>query len=890
MELTTLIDLLEPMRRLGGREAIGFNNGYRTAALSYADLYRRIAGCTQGLAGAGLVKGDRLLLWGANRPEWAIAFWAAVALGVEVVPLDAASSTRFVSRIAEQTRPKLLVHDEAHQAEEIPIPKLSFAEISKLKPSSTLLLAEIVPEDIVEIVFTSGTTGEPKGVVHKHKNICSNLRPLGREIDRYLPLIAPLQPLRILSLLPLSHMFGQALGLFIPLLLHGQAVFMAEYSPKAILWVVRKEGITALVAVPRLLEQLQLHLRSVYGIAGSGASPQGWVGFLAGWLRHKRVHAITGLRFWALVVGGARLERDLEEWWRELGFLVVQGYGLTEASPVVSVNHPLQGRRGSLGRALQGQEVALAEDGEILVRGDNVVQGYFGQAQSEGTAGQEWLHTGDIGAFDAEGRLYYKGRKKDVIVTAEGYNIYPEDVENVLRSFPEVAECAVVGLEGRGGSEVHAVLIPMDRSSDLSRVIGKANERLESHQRIKGWSLWPENDFPRTPSTLKIKRSEIARRLGSSRAAAPQAEPSSETGDLEAIVARLARKPREEIRSADLLEDDLGFTSLDRIELLAALEEAYSLQLSEEELKAVHSVQDLSDLVERLQKPRAVPEAAPSSGAAFPPPPSDRPPPSSPEPAVEGAVRHFRRAWSPPRWNRSRWLRLVRFVFQNALLVPGFRMAFRPKARGLLKLRHAPFPVLFAANHTSHWDTVAVVSALPLCWRRRIAPAMLQDVFAPWFEPAKASKAARAWSGLQYGLACGLFNAYPLPQRMGGVREALRYTGELLDIGCCPLVFPEGERSPDGRLQDFKPGIGMMARNLGAAVVPVHLAGLYRLLRRSKGSVPSSDVVVSFGRALEPEPGEAEAAFAARVRDGVQALSEEPDASSEGEGPNSAGG
>ena len=874
MELATLVDLLEPMKRLGSREAVGYNNGYRSLYLSHAELYRRIAGCTRLLAGAGLVKGDRLLLWGANRPEWVIAFWAAVALGLEVVPVDAGSSVGFVSSIAKRTQPKLLVHDKGDQAKRIQVPELTFARVREAKPCLQPLLADINPDDTVEIVFTSGTTGEPKGVVHKHRNICANLRPLAREINRYLPFIAPFQPIRVLTLLPLSHMFGQALGLFIPLLLHGQAVFMAEYSPRAILWVIRKEGVTALVAVPRLLQQLQLHLQSAFQVQTSGSPPRGWSGILTSWLRYRRVHALTGFRFWALVVGGARLEPSLEEWWRHLGFLVVQGYGLTEASPVVSVNHPLQGVHGSLGRALQGQEVRLAEDGEILVRGANVVQGYFGAAETKEASDQQWLHTGDIGAFDSEGRLYFKGRKKDVIVTPEGHNIFPEDVEGVLRSFPEVADCAVVGLEKEGSSEVHAAIIPADSSADIGQVIGRANERLEAHQRIKGWSLWPDSDFPRTTSTMKIKRREVARRIGAKESAQAQESEAAQPADVEAILARLARKPRQEIVPSHRLNEDLGLTSLDRIELLAALERDYNLQLSEESFVEVHSVQDVLDLVQALQKPLPARDS-PLPGREAPPPAAAKSPEPPPSSGVKRTRRPERREWSPPRWSRSRMLRMLRFAFQNGMLVPGFRLAFRPRMRGLSKLQAVSPPLIFAANHTSHWDTPAVVSALPLFWRRRIAPAMLQDFFRPWFDPGQAFRLARYWSGLQYGLACGLFNAYPLPQRMGGVRESLRYTGELLDCGYCPLVFPEGRRSPDGRLQAFQPGIGMMARQLGASVVPVHLGGQYRLLGGWKEGFGKPRVLLSLGSLLEPEPWETAEMFTTRIEEEMRHLSGE---------------
>ena len=241
--------------------------------------------------------------------------------------------------------------------------------------------------------------------------------------------------------------------------------------------------------------------------------------------QHRALHRALGWRFWFFVVGGAAVRTDLENFWARRGFVVVQGYGLTETSPVVALNHPLRSQRGSIGRALPGLEVRIADDGEILVRGDSVVSEYWTSHGLEPVAAESgWLHTGDLGELDAHGQLYYRGRKKDVIVVADGMNVFPDDVEAVLNDLPAVRDSTVVGMGVESAQSVHAVLILDDAAADLDALIHDVNRRLESHQRIRTWSVWPEPDFPRTLSTAKVKRVEVARAVDS-----VQADPSSRT-------------------------------------------------------------------------------------------------------------------------------------------------------------------------------------------------------------------------------------------------------------------------------------------------------------------------------------------------------------------------
>lgn len=812
--MQTLLDLLPRFRDLGDREAVRYFNGYRTWILSYRDLYRRTAALNRQLRERGLGKGDRLLLWGENRPEWLVAFWAAVASGVELVPVDYRASTDLAERIQREVGAKLVVRGPSTPREAcLDAPVLTFQEIAALVGDDSLEITPVFPSDVAEIVYTSGTTGEPKGLVHRHRNLCANLTPFDQEIAKYRTYAAPFQPIRILDLLPLSHLFGQSLGAFIPLMLGGAVVFLQDLHPTAILETIRRERVSVLVSVPRLLENLRSAIERRFEPPPS-PSATGLLGAALRWWRYRSIHAAFGWKFWAVLVGGARLADEEEDFWRQLGFVVVQGYGLTEASPVVAVNHPFHPTRGSLGKAVSGQEVKLAPDGEILVRGPSVVSEYFGKRPGGEEASDEgWLHTGDLGRMDEEGRLYFLGRKKDVIVTGEGLNVHPQDVEAELDRCPEVEESVVVGLPVRDQEQVHAVLRLAEPEVDVGRLVGRVNEKLERHQRIRGWTLWPlEEDFPRTSSTYKVRRGEIRRRVLQMRKGDEEIPEEARPSGLIGVLAEMTGRPAGEIDPHSRLEEDLGLSSLDRLDLLSRLEDAYGVALDDDTLATIATVEELS----RTLTPVGTGD---ERAAEHLEPPKPSAPPSPAVSPLEGL----------PRWSRHAPIRWLRAAFLETVTFPLFRRYLDLHVEGLGELDRLEPPILLAANHNSHLDTLAIMAGLPRSWRHRIAPAMSPDFFRAYLEPEGAPWRQRAIKAVQYWMACALVNAYPLPQRTRGTRDALKFTGELAQSGYCPLVYPEGERSPDGRMLPFKPGIGLMAVRLRLPVVPVGLQGLFEI-------------------------------------------------------------
>ena len=823
-KMRTLADVFPLMRALGKREAMRHHNGYRTRRLSYRDLLQHIGGFAEYLDQQGFRKGDRLILWGENRPEWAVVFWACVARGVEVVPIDFRSSPQLIGRVQADVAARLLVTGAEVDPAGLAIEQLPLDAVNDRPLVDHFDTAPLTDDDVVEIVFTSGTTGEPKGVVHRHKNVCANLTPIHREIKRYLWLARPFQPIRLLDLLPLSHMFGQSAGLSIPVLLGGAAVFTTEMHPPALFETIRCNRVSAVIAVPRMLRNLQREVERRFGAEHRHARATGILGAAERWWIHRDVHRLFGWKFWSLVVGGAPLDPEWEDFWRELGFVVVQGYGLTEASPVVALNHPFSTRRGSLGQAIAGQQIKLAPDGEILVRGDSVVSDYVGGGSSDTRVEAGWLHTGDIGELDAQGRLYYKGRKKDVIINAEGLNIYPQDIEAVLNKLPQVKDSVVIARHENGDERIHAVLILAEPSADLEVLIRAANRRLESHQRIRSWSVWTDEDFPRTPSTLKVKRAEVARRLATRNGPDSQPETSvpahKGTGDL---LAEVAGTRLGSLRPDLRLTEDLGLSSLERVELMTRLEQELGIEIDEEAFSAISTVEELSHLQQHPKPAEPVPSSAQHESSYAAGAPAARPAFS------QQATKPPSERLLLPRW-AHRWpVRLLRRLTLNLALLPAFRQLVRVRAHGLENLDGLSPPVLFAANHASHFDTALVLAALPGHWRNRVTPAMSQDYFRPFLDPRGIPWRERLKFALQYYLACGLFHAYPLPQQTAGTRRSLKYTGELIDAGFCPLVYPEGARTTTGVMQPFKQGIGLMAVRLGVPVVPVHLTGTFEI-------------------------------------------------------------
>jgi long-chain acyl-CoA synthetase len=549
------------------------------------------------------------------------------------------------------------------------------------------------------------------------------------------------------------------------------------------------------------------------------------------WWRYRKIHRAFGPKFWSFVVGAAPLDAALETFWGELGFVVIQGYGLTETAPIVTLNHPFGTKKGSVGKAIAGVEVKVADDGEILVRGDNVTKGYFNADEENARAFEDgWFHTGDIGEIGEDRQLYIRGRKKEMIVTPEGLNVFPEDVERVLNVIPGVRDSAVVGMPIGSEERVHAVLV-LEPGIDAEAVVRQANTQLDDHQKIRRALLWPETELPRTDGTRKLKRAAI--REWAKSGVAPRLVRQG-TDALAALVAKYAG--RENLSPHTTLQE-LGLSSLDRVELMVALEDTFQTRIDEGAFAGAQDLGQLRTLVERA-----------SSSAAPPGEPVD-----FPVWARGAAARAFRRA------NLATWI------------LPLARVFAWTRVEGLEHLRDLEGPVIFASNHQSFMDGPVIMASLPPRWRYRLSPAMAKEMFSAHFFPKEHGALARFTNSLNYYLAVLLFNAFPLPQREAGARQTLRYIGELLADRHSLLIFPEGRRSESGAIDAFRPGIGMIASKLGAQVVPVRIDGLQHVLRVGWHMARPGRVRVAFGAPLRLV-GEDYQALTQKVEAAVRAL------------------
>ena len=447
----TIVDFLrDAVKAHGPRDALLFKPGFRYQRWSYDRLWAESGQVATLLQRRGLSKGDQVLVWGPNCPQWVLIFFGCLRAGVIAVPLDLRSAPDYVERVISRITPKLAFTSRYTPRDDVDIglPEITFENLeSEIYDLPEPEHVAIQPDDLAEVMFTSGTTGDPKGVMLTHRNLAANIEGITQYITCN-------TSSRLLSILPLSHMYEQMGGLLTVLHFGASVTYPTSRQPTVLARTMRERQITTMLLVPQGLELLMNGIEREVRRQGKGAL---WDKLLKIAertpypLRRRlfgRVHKQFGGKLDFIVSGGAALDPELGRKWELMGVKIVQGYGATEASPVIS-NHTLHERRpDSVGRPLPNVEVKISEDGEILVRGDNISPGYWNSPEQTAAAFDgDWYRTGDIGLFDDDGYLHIRGRMKDMIVLPSGQNVYPDDIQAVLNRHPNVTDSAVVGLQ-----------------------------------------------------------------------------------------------------------------------------------------------------------------------------------------------------------------------------------------------------------------------------------------------------------------------------------------------------------------------------------------------------------------------------------------------------------
>jgi long-chain acyl-CoA synthetase len=850
-----LLELFETStKRHATRVAMRIERDGRNEQYTYADLRELATRAAGFLASEGIKPGDRVMLVSHNAPEWGMTYFGVLKTGASCIPVDPESSIDEIMNFARAGAAAGIVLSEkldkqhSELREKLTAAGLSptiwtFDQVFALPDKQTederiaLLPARVTAQSLASLIFTSGTTGRPKGVMLSHRNLTSMVSMLSSVFD---------MSTRdgVLSVLPLHHTFEFSTGFLTPLSRGAQITYLPELNSDALARAIKNGHVTGMVGVPALWELLHRRIKNRL------FERSDWIGKTAetmikanAWLRDNTplnlgpivfypIHEGLGGRIRYFISGGSALSETIQKDFQGLGFTILEGYGLTEASPVLTVTRP-ENRMltGSVGRPLPGIEVKISDPdatgvGEVIARGPNVMLGYYSDENATRNALVErWLYTGDLGKLDDDGNLFLVGRSKEIIVDTNGKNVYPDELEEIYLNSPNVKELSIVGLPDGIGEKV-ACLVVADDEYDITLSRAELRRRVEEHFREVSASLpyykrvkvlhFTDIELPRT-ATRKVKRGEVLTILQglqaleadnkSGSAARSDKSADAESRWLIGIVANVSNRPQGEISVTSRLAD-LGFDSLMFVELASAIENAGGSVTAPERLSEAQDLRELASVVSRRP------------GASV---------------GRDGATA------------RSE----ARRVDEEEIHVPSFVSRAGTKAGDVLQRvfydrfldthyegrsnipAHTNFIV--AANHSSHLDMGLTKMALGESGKDMVVLAAADYFFDTRYKRAVMEN---------------FTNLVPM-ERTGSLRQSLRHASSFLDRGYNALIFPEGTRSVTGEMADFKPVIGYLALHTGVGILPVYLHGTYDAMPKGSNIVKNRKVGARIGRYIE---------------------------------------
>jgi long-chain acyl-CoA synthetase len=847
-----LLELFETStKRHATRVAMRIERDGRNEQYTYADMRELATRAAGFLASEGIKPGDRVMLVSHNAPEWGMTYFGVLKTGASCIPVDPESSIDEIVNFARAGEAAGIVisaklHDEhtelrAKLASAGLSPKIwTFDEVFVIPEQETederlaLLPSRVTAQSLASLIFTSGTTGRPKGVMLSHRNLTSMVSMLSSVFDMT-------TKDGVLSVLPLHHTFEFSTGFLTPLSRGAQITYLPELTGDALARAIKNGHVTGMVGVPALWELLHRRIKNkLY-------ERSDWIGKTAeamikanAWVRDNTplnfgpvafypIHEGLGGRIRYFISGGSALSETIQKDFQGLGFTILEGYGLTEASPVLTVTRP-ENRMltGSVGRPLPGVEVKISEPdpsgvGEVIARGPNVMLGYFADENATREALVErWLYTGDLGKLDDDGNLFLVGRSKEIIVDTNGKNVYPDELEEIYANSPHVKELSIVGLPDDIGEKV-ACLVVADDEYDITLSRAELRRKVEEHFREVSASLpyykrvkvlqFTEDELPRT-ATRKVKRAEvitILEALGSnnktSATARSESAADTETRWLVNIVANVTNRTQSEISLNSRLAE-LGFDSLMFVELAAAIENAGGSVTAPERLNEAQDMRELASLVSRRPGASTGREGASARSESRRDEDEEIHVPSLVSRAGTRAGDVLQRLF---------YDRFLDTHYEGRSNIPA----------------HTNFIV--AANHSSHLDMGLTKMALGESGKDMVVLAA-----ADYFFDTKYKRAVME----------NFTNLVPM-ERTGSLRQSLRHASSFLHRGYNALIFPEGTRSVTGEMADFKPVIGYLALHTGVGILPVYLEGTHDAMPKGSNIIKNRKVGARIGRYLE---------------------------------------
>jgi long-chain acyl-CoA synthetase len=845
--------IADAARRFPDRPAVESLRGDAVHTTTYAQLMERaaaFAACLQQVGAAG----ERAAILADNDADWIACYLGALQVGWIAVPLDTAYSADQVRTVLENSGAQVLFTGSRHvetaraaagqlrQAAPQIVPLSGSAERS-VQPPESVPPADVAPDTPAVILYTSGTTADPKGVVLTHENLEAERRGA-------LSIVHVTEDDAILGVLPLFHALAQMANLLLPLAVGARIVFLETVSSSSVLQALATREISIFACVPQffyLIHQrvmAEVSRKSVFAraIVRTAIGANVWLRDRIGWnvgpRVFARVHRVLGRRMRVLVSGGSRFDPAVGRDLYGMGFTILNAYGLTETSGGATIVRPGDRFTSSVGQPFPGVDVRIDrperpdpgdpeasaaddhQDGEVLIRGPIVMREYYRRPDATAEALQDgWLRTGDLGRLDRDGRLYITGRKKEIIVLGSGKNLYPEEIEAHYVQSPFIKELCVLGVARPGepaAERLHAVIVPDERVLKERGIVNvrelvrfeleSLSVRLPAHKRILSYDVSFE-PLPRT-TTGKIRRHQVERRMRAmaessthetTRAVADDerawlADP-PRAAAIEAITARLGNR---RVLPNDNLELDLGLDSMERVELLSFLEHRAGVRVPAETRAEIFTVRQLVDAVQAIT-PGSAAAAAGDAGTGWTPLLTE-----APEREIVDTLSRPHRVLPPLLWVAGRVARLA----MRALT--GLRVS------GVERLPRTGVCII-CPNHQSHLDPFVLGSVLPY----RILRQMFFVGAAEYYETRFAKWVARA------------LRVIPIDPDANLV-SAMRAGAAGLRLGRVLILFPEGERSIDAQLKPFRKGAAILSAHTGVPLIPVAIDGLFPIWPRGR--------------------------------------------------------